>query len=310
MVILVIFISGCEEGCRETPLSTLQFGETERVFKEELRLTDNIASYKDWVHPTILGDLLNSNWSEDAPHISADGKTMYLFIDPTGRPMDTAEDFFMRGRMEGVGVYRTTLVEDRWIEPTQIKLREPGTWGLDGSLHTQDGKVGYFNTQRDESERVDIYAYYFADKRVERLPAPVNGKGNDGEPHISTDGTKLYFASDRMGGQGRVDIWTSELKDGVWQELVNLSFNSIEDDTEPYVTPDGKTMYFRRSSFIYETRLEEGEWTEPKLLIRSYAGVLGHPSMTEDGEYLYYSHITGLGTEEYSVDIMRSARKW
>src|SRR6185436_16760195 len=43
-------------------------------------------------------------------------------------------------------------------------------------------------------------------------------------PSLSADGSRLYFASDRPGGFGGVDIWMCErVAEGEWQSPVNLA---------------------------------------------------------------------------------------
>jgi hypothetical protein len=42
-----------------------------------------------------------------------------------------------------------------------------------------------------------------------------DGKRGDMSPCLNSDGTRLYFASDRPGGKGGLDLWsvlTKELK--------------------------------------------------------------------------------------------------
>lgn len=64
-------------------------------------------------------------------------------------------------------------------------------------------------------------------------------------PSISIDGTKIYFASDRPGGSGGMDIWMSVKNGDSWGEPVNLgtNINSGGNDVFPYIHPDG-TLYY------------------------------------------------------------------
>lgn len=64
-------------------------------------------------------------------------------------------------------------------------------------------------------------------------------------PSISADGDKMYFASDRPGGQGGLDIWVVAKNGETWGEPQNLgpSVNSGGNDVFPYIHPDG-TLYF------------------------------------------------------------------
>ncbi len=67
---------------------------------------------------------------------------------------------------------------------------------------------------------------------------------------ITENGYTMYFASDRPGGFGGLDIYRSELgKDGKWLPAVNLGdkVNTSSNEDAPYITPDGKRLYFGSS---------------------------------------------------------------
>jgi hypothetical protein len=94
-------------------------------------------------------------------------------------------------------------------------------------------------------------------------------------PSISSDGRKLYFASDmKPGGLGRTDIYVSELVDGEWSAPVNLGapVNTPGIETFPYIHPSGK-LYFSSNrpgglgrQDIYVTEFRDGVWLIPYLL--------------------------------------------
>ena len=59
----------------------------------------------------------------------------------------------------------------------------------------------------------------------------------------------MYFSSDRPGSLGGADIWVSERLDYTWlnwSEPVRLPepINSGADDSQGYISPDGKRLYF------------------------------------------------------------------
>lgn len=72
----------------------------------------------------------------------------------------------------------------------------------------------------------------------------------DGQPALSPDGRTLYFASDREGSLGGVDIWMCRMgRDGVWGDPVNCgpSVNTQCDELTPWVSGEGKWLYFSSS---------------------------------------------------------------
>lgn len=68
----------------------------------------------------------------------------------------------------------------------------------------------------------------------------------NGAPYLSPDGKALYFASNRRGGKGGLDIYRSKMdENGKWGKPSNLgeTINTAGDETFPMITEDGK-LYF------------------------------------------------------------------
>jgi outer membrane protein OmpA-like peptidoglycan-associated protein/tetratricopeptide (TPR) repeat protein len=64
-------------------------------------------------------------------------------------------------------------------------------------------------------------------------------------PSVSPDGSMLYFASDRPGGLGGMDIWRVRFGENGWSEPENLgsSVNTPGNEVFPFIHDDG-TLYF------------------------------------------------------------------
>lgn len=67
-------------------------------------------------------------------------------------------------------------------------------------------------------------------------------------PTISPDGTRLYFASNRPGGFGGMDIYVSVYRNEKWNEPINLGpvINSAGNEVFPYISLD-EVLYFSSS---------------------------------------------------------------
>ena len=87
----------------------------------------------------------------------------------------------------------------------------------------------------------------------------------------------MYFASDRFGGYGELDIWKTTLDtSGKWTKPVNLGkvINSSASEMSPFIHPDNTSLYFASDGWIgmggldlFMSRCDEkDEWTEPKNL--------------------------------------------
>jgi len=94
---------------------------------------------------------------------------------------------------------------------------------------------------------------------------PFNSDDYDtGQPFLSIDGKKLYFASNMPGGYGDTDLYVVDVNDGHYGKAVNLgpTVNSKFKEYTPYV--DGDILYYSsnrpggQGGFdIYMTKLDE-----------------------------------------------------
>ncbi len=66
-----------------------------------------------------------------------------------------------------------------------------------------------------------------------------------GHPCVSPDGRRLYFASDRPGGEGGVDIWFCDNLGNQWGAPQNMGpkVNTAGDEMHPFIAGNG-TFYF------------------------------------------------------------------
>ena len=83
--------------------------------------------------------------------------------------------------------------------------------------------------------------------KAESMDKPINEKSNETNGSTSADGKTIYFASDRKGGLGDLDIYKSTLNDkGKWSKPVNLGpkINTALIEDAPFISPDGNTLYF------------------------------------------------------------------
>lgn len=89
----------------------------------------------------------------------------------------------------------------------------------------------------------------------------------DAQATISRDGLKMYFASERNGGAGGVDIWMSSRSaaSSAWSEPKPLyAVNTLCNELSPSVSYDGKWLYFASNGHstvggydIFRAKLDE-----------------------------------------------------
>ncbi|MCW3077392.1 MAG: hypothetical protein JWO32_2001, partial [Bacteroidetes bacterium] len=90
---------------------------------------------------------------------------------------------------------------------------------------------------------------------------------------LTKDGNTLYFTSEADGGLGGLDIYQSKkIKEGEWSKPENIGapINTEYDEDAPFVTDDGKTMFFASTGHegygnfdIYKSEMSDGKWGTP-----------------------------------------------
>lgn len=132
----------------------------------------------------------------------------------------------------------------------------------------------------------------------------LNTPGNEGAHTISPDGKTIYFtACDRKDGKGSCDIYMSKWKNGDWDTPVNVSeINSRFWDSQPSISPDGKTLYFTSARSgnidIYVTYLKDnGKWSIPTPLPKNINTPSEDmsPFIHPDGKTLYFASSGHIG---------------
>ena len=298
-----------------------------------------ISEVNDWGPPKKLGSGVNTPCIEDAIEISRDGNTLYyLFI----------EDIPERLTYEKLtnlpnGTYRATKLPssgpEEFNNPTFFNLGSDVPHSLDGELSFH-GSTFYFHSNRptntglnpvqqcclgpNNSECVydllDIYTGVLDEsgvaKNITKQGLP-NSICWEGEHAIHPIGSMLFFASNRKRhiSDTRIDkdIWVSIKRNGSWIEasqggLENI--NSFGNDIQPTFTSDGRTMYFtsdRDGEVKIYRSIYTDRWGPPEVVI---SGVVGEPSITADGQYLYFVHVlTDSNGSVFDSDIWYSQKQ-
>lgn len=90
-----------------------------------------------------------------------------------------------------------------------------------------------------------------------RLPDPINADGaTNTQPSIGYDKEQgreiLYFVSDRDGGKGKLDIWSTTIEsDTEFSKPVNVAdVNTAENEVSPFYHSDSKSLYFSSEGYL------------------------------------------------------------
>ena len=177
-----------------------------------------------------LGDTLNDANSNFNPVISGDGNTLA----------------FTSITRLGFEVLVSKKTNGAWEQPKKIGKQLRVNY-LKTSSISFDGTELYLSV--DDPRNADIYVSKLVKNKwssAEKLDKTVNSKYNETHASVSRDGQTLYFASDRKGGAGGLDIYRSKRDSkGKWGEAESIAaINTKFNETSPFLTHDGKYLYF------------------------------------------------------------------
>lgn len=189
---------------------------------------------------------------------------------------------------------------------------------------SKDGKYGLMTINKealetDETKSSDLFYIQKNKKGKWTSPSSLDGKHVntiyfEGSATMTEDRKTVYFVSDRNAEKKHSDIYVVEEVDGSWGEakLLPETINSIGRETTPYITPDGKYLFFSSDGFtgmggldIYVSqKLENNQWSEPVNL----GGTIN--SVNNDSHFYYYPELnkamissTTLTGQKGSLDI-------
>jgi Tol biopolymer transport system component len=111
---------------------------------------------------------------------------------------------------------------------------------------------------------------------AKNLGPHINSGSKDEHATFTPDGQTMVIASTREGGFGAYDLYFSRFEKGEWTkaELLPLPINTQKDDFDPFITPDGKKLFFASNRDnsdkywdcdIYVSSWSGEGWTAPEL---------------------------------------------
>ncbi len=210
--------------------------------------------------PINLGKNINSEFNEYLPAITADEQTfIYTRLIPSGKrsfegTLEMQEDFYISSQIKGVFQKSENFGEplNTFSNEGAQSISADGTMLFFTSCEYERGKSAHGKSFGS----CDIFVSHKTGSRwskPENLGVQINTKYWESQPSFSADGKTLYFASNRPGGKGKIDIWKTELQENnTWAKPINLgdSINTKEHDQSPYIHYDNKTLYFASNGHL------------------------------------------------------------
>ncbi len=161
-----------------------------------------------------------------------------------------------------------------WERPVDITRQLGGYDRFYSNSITGDGKM--LILYMDDGGDGNLYYSVRKDStwtRIKSVGKPINTIYWQSHGFITPDGKTMYFASNKPGGEGALDIWVSEKsEDGKWSEPVNCGnvINTPYNEDTPFFDPETNSLLFSSVGHIsmggydvFRSVKRNGGWTNP-----------------------------------------------
>ncbi|MFM8744928.1 MAG: OmpA family protein [Cytophagales bacterium] len=211
---------------------------------------------------------VNSKYTEYNPVVSADESVMaFTALRPNTSRTRSGDRFiesiFVSDNKGGAG-----------SEPVAVPIASEYNVGTAGITPDGQKMIVFMGGATDQGNLLQVTKSGDAWSRPAILTSTINSSGMETTCSITPDGKVIYFASNRQGGKGGLDIWKIEQKTpGVWGQPINLGsdINTPDDEDAPFIHPDQKTLFFTSDGHatmggrdIFKSTLVNGKWTRPE----------------------------------------------
>lgn len=237
-----------------------------------------MASPDKSIHIVHLDTMVNSKVSEYAP-IEIDSVLYFSSLRNSG-------DRDKKNNVNYNKIY--TAIQDslKWQKATELDtlFNRNGIHNANTAFNEDQTRVyiSRCNQKNSNDFACEIYSSNYVDghwQPLVKLPAEINQSGcTNTQPAVGFLGDEevLFFASDRNGGEGRMDIWYCKInKDGSYGKATNAGkkVNSIEDDITPFYCKPCQELFFSSTWHkglggfdIFKSEYKENKFGEPKNL--------------------------------------------
>jgi hypothetical protein len=200
-----------------------------------------------WSLPITI--LTHGAYSYNDPFLTSDNKKLFFISD---RPHNG------QGPKEDYDIWYVERQSEKWSEPINAGKNINSEKNEYYMSFTKDDKM-YFSSSIGDKEGGNNFDIYSSEFRSGEFAPPVKLSTGVNSPHyeadvfVSPDESYLVFATNRPGGLGSGDLHVSFRKaDGTWTASRSLeTINTETDDFCPYVSPDGKYLFYASRGDVY-----------------------------------------------------------
>lgn len=239
------------------------------------------------------------------PDLISNGGVFGLTISPDSK---TALWVQSNGRRDTLLLMESHKLKGKWTTPKPASFSTTNAqWKDIDPMFSPDGKLVLFQSTRPVPgkpgrEGFDIWAVRREKKgwgQPYHLGNKINSDASESYASITRNGT-IYFMKENEDKVGKSDIYRSELKNGEYQDPVNIGLpvNTSERESNPFISPEEDyLLYFSTDSSgygevdLYISFRKDGKWTSPKNLGQPINSALAEfcPFLHEKEKRLYFS---------------------
>ncbi|GAB5399281.1 MAG: hypothetical protein Aureis2KO_08660 [Aureisphaera sp.] len=229
--------------------------------RSEIRFTQRVNN--QWSQPITL--LSHDRYGYNDPFLSPDEQRLYFI---SKRAMDG------EGELKDHDIWYVQRENDSWSQPINAGSNI-NSEGNEYYISFTDGGTMYFASnknapeERRQSDQDIYYSTYINGKFQEAvaLSDAVNTEHYEADVFVAPDESYIIFCSMRPEGLGRGDLYISfKNQDGSWTPSVSMgpSINTIHHELCPYVTLDGRYLFYTSNQDIYWVDAQVIEDLRPK----------------------------------------------
>ncbi|MBL7912994.1 MAG: PD40 domain-containing protein [Bacteroidia bacterium] len=266
----------------------------------ENKFKENNVSVKN------LGKPINTGSSEYCPLIPSDERFMiFTYRGPLSKGGKQVVKGDKISNTEDVELFYEDIFISKKINDTAWSAPVPID-NLNTNLHDAAVSVNFDGTQMFIYKNTgggngDLYMSRLIGNKWSNpiYQVGINTRSWEGSACFIPNKNKIIFASEKPDGLGKRDLYEAEkLKDNNWGNIKNLGpvINTKYDEDAPFVTADGKTLFFSSNNGnsiggydVFRSDLKKGKWQKPYNL--------GKPINTKDEDKFYT--VRGDGKKAY-----------
>jgi outer membrane protein OmpA-like peptidoglycan-associated protein len=279
-----------------------------------------------------LGPTINTQFSEHSPVISSDDKLLIFtsrgeaVTGATGSVSDKKNKSVAADGEYYEDIFEATRVDDEnWQKPRSLSGVLNGK-GHDASIQLFDNDTKMLMYRNDNNGDIFVTDKSGGDWTAPKaLDGNINSKAFESDAFITPDGLTIYFSTGKYSEDGTLDLYTatrtSTGTDWGTARSLGANINTKYDDDSPYLSKDGKTLYFSSRGHntmggydIFKSEYDEAgrKWGP--------AQNMGYPvntpdddsyyRLSPDGSYAYLSsyRIGGYGEKDiYTINYIKNA---